>query len=83
MMFYLGIDLQRKQMTVSLRNESGDVLLRRQVSTRSSKVEEFRAVKAFGVKGSLRRLSELAGRNVSEHQAGPENGSGRSQPSDR
>jgi len=42
MMFYLGIDLHRKQMTVSLRNESGDVLLRRQVSTRWSKVEEFR-----------------------------------------
>jgi transposase len=29
-------------MTVSLRNESGDVLLRRQVSTRRSKLEEFR-----------------------------------------
>ncbi len=42
MMLYLGIDLHRKQMTVSLRNESGDVLLRRQVSTRWSKVEEFR-----------------------------------------
>jgi hypothetical protein len=56
MMLYLGIDLHRKQMTVSLRNESGDVLLRRQVSTRSSKVEEFRAVKAFGVKGSLSRI---------------------------
>jgi transposase len=41
-MLYLGIDLHRKQMTVSLRNESGDVLLRRQVSTRWSKVEEFR-----------------------------------------
>jgi hypothetical protein len=40
MMLYLGIDLHRKQMTVSLRNESGDVLLRRQVSTRWSKVEE-------------------------------------------
>lgn len=41
-MSYLGIDLHRKQMTVSLRNESGDVLLRRQVSTRPPKVEEFR-----------------------------------------
>jgi transposase len=41
-MLYLGIDLHRKQMTVSLRNESGDVILRRQVSTRWSKVEEFR-----------------------------------------
>jgi transposase len=41
-MLYLGIDLHRKQMTVSLRNESGDVLLRRQVSTRWPKMEEFR-----------------------------------------
>jgi transposase len=41
-MQYLGIDLQRKQMTVSLRNENGDVLLRRQVSTRRPKLEEFR-----------------------------------------
>ena len=40
-MFYLGIDLHRKQMTVSLRNEHGDVVLRRQVSTRPKKVEEF------------------------------------------
>ena len=30
-MLYLGIDLHRKQMTVSLRNEAGDVLQRRPV----------------------------------------------------
>ena len=41
-MFYLGIDLHRKQMTVSLRDESGDVRLRRQVSTRWPKLDEFR-----------------------------------------
>ncbi len=41
-MLYLGIDLHLKQMTVSLRNENGDVLLRRQVSTRWTKLEEFR-----------------------------------------
>jgi transposase len=41
-MQYLGIDLHRKQMTVSLRNQNGDVLLRRQVSTRWPKLEEFR-----------------------------------------
>jgi len=40
-MLYLGIDLHRKQMTVSLRNEHGDVVLRRQVSTRWKKVDEF------------------------------------------
>ena len=33
-MQYLGIDLHRKQMTVSLRNHNGDVILRRQASTR-------------------------------------------------
>ena len=42
-MLYLGIDLHRKQMTVSLRNERGDVVLRRQVSTRWKKVDEFLA----------------------------------------
>lgn len=41
-MLYLGIDLHRKQMTVSLRNQDGDVLLRRQVSTRWPKLAEFR-----------------------------------------
>ncbi len=32
-MLYLAIDQHRKQVTVNLRNESGDVLLKRQVST--------------------------------------------------
>jgi transposase len=41
-MLYLGTDLYRAQMTVSLRNENGDVILRRQVSTRWAKLEEFR-----------------------------------------
>ena len=41
-MLYLGIDLHLKQMTVSLRNEDGDVVLRRQVSTRWPKLAEFR-----------------------------------------
>ena len=43
-MLYLGIDLHRKQMTVSLRNEGGDVLLRRQV--------EFAMAEIGGVFGS-------------------------------
>lgn len=43
-MLYLGIDLHRKQMTVSLRNEHGDVVLRRQVSNRWKKVEEFSTI---------------------------------------
>ncbi|MBC8871754.1 MAG: IS110 family transposase [Planctomycetes bacterium] len=41
-MLYLGIDLHLKQITVSLRNEGGDVVLRRQVSTRWPKLAEFR-----------------------------------------
>jgi transposase len=35
-MLYLGIDQHRKQLTVSVRNEAGDVVLRRQVSTEPS-----------------------------------------------
>ena len=41
-MLFLGIDLHLRQMTISLRNQGGDVLLRRQVSTRWPKLEEFR-----------------------------------------
>jgi transposase len=41
-MLYLGIDLHRRQMTISLRNPDGDVFLRRQVSTRWPKLAEFR-----------------------------------------
>jgi transposase len=41
-MLFLGIDLHLRQMTISLRNPGGDVLLRRQVSTRWPKLKEFR-----------------------------------------
>ena len=40
-MFYLGIDQHAKQLTVNLRNRQGDVVLRRQVSTRPEKVISF------------------------------------------
>lgn len=40
-MLYIGIDLHLKQLTVCIRNEQGDVTLRRQVSTRPHKVREF------------------------------------------
>lgn len=40
-MLYLGIDQHRKQLTVSLRNEEGDVILRRQVSTQWVRVRAF------------------------------------------
>lgn len=40
-MLYLGIDQHRKQLTVNLRNEAGDVILRRQVSTEWPRVRKF------------------------------------------
>src|SRR5438477_12585310 len=40
-MLYVGIDQHRKQLTVSIRDESGDVVLRRQVSTQWDKVRAF------------------------------------------
>ena len=40
-MLYLGIDQHRKQLTVSIRNEAGDVVLRRQVSTEWDRVRAF------------------------------------------
>jgi transposase len=40
-MLYLAIDQHRKQLTVNLRNEQGDVLLKRQVSTEWPRVRSF------------------------------------------
>lgn len=40
-MFYLGIDQHRKQLTVALRDEQGDLVQRRQVSTVWKQVREF------------------------------------------
>ena len=40
-MLYLGIDQHRKQLTVNLRDEEGDVVLRRQVSTRWERARAF------------------------------------------
>ena len=40
-MLYLGIDQHARQLTISLRNEEGDVLLARQVSTQSEKINAF------------------------------------------
>jgi transposase len=40
-MLYVGIDQHRKQLTVSVRDESGSVVLRRQVSTQWDKVHAF------------------------------------------
>jgi transposase len=40
-MLCLGIDQHRKQLTVSVRNEAGDVVLRRQVSTEWARLRAF------------------------------------------
>ena len=40
-MFYLGIDQHAKQLTINLRDASGSVILKRQVSTRPEKALEF------------------------------------------
>ena len=40
-MLYLAIDQHAKQITVCVRNVDGDTVLRRQVSTRSEKIEAF------------------------------------------
>jgi len=40
-MLYLAIDQHAKQITVCVRNEDGDTVLRRQVSTRAEKIEAF------------------------------------------
>jgi hypothetical protein len=40
-MLYVGIDQHRKQLTISVRDESGNVTLRRQVSTKWEKARAF------------------------------------------
>lgn len=52
-MLYLAIDLHSRQLTVNTRNEAGEILLRRQVSTEWQKVRAFLA--------ELRELATLHG----------------------
>jgi transposase len=40
-LFYLGIDQHASQLTISLRNGDGDVVVRKQVSTKPRKILEF------------------------------------------
>ncbi len=40
-MLFLGIDQHARQLTVSLRDQQGDVVLARQVSTRPAKILQF------------------------------------------
>jgi transposase len=64
-MLYLGIDQHRKQLTVNLRNEAGDVLLRRQVSTQWDKVKAFFAElqKQAEAEGGYMAILEVCGFN--------------------
>jgi transposase len=40
-MLFIGIDQHARQLTISLRDEDGDVLMARQVSTKPEKIHEF------------------------------------------
>jgi transposase len=40
-MLYVAIDQHAKQITVAIRNEQGEDVLKRQVSTRREKIEQF------------------------------------------
>jgi transposase len=64
-MLYVGIDQHRKQLTVSVRDESGSVLLRRQVSTEWKKVRAFfDEVRALaGPHGGYLSVVEICGFN--------------------
>lgn len=64
-MLYLGIDQHRKQLTICLRNEQGDITLQRQVSTQWERVREFLAElqqKSMG-EGGFVAMVEVCGFN--------------------
>ena len=64
-MLYLGIDQHRKQLTVNLRNEEGDVVLKRQVSTQWDRVQEFfeQLEQEAELEGGFMAIAELCGFN--------------------
>ena len=64
-MLYVGIDQHSKQITVNLRNEQGDVVLRRQVSTRWERVEAFfeRLRSEAAAEGGFVAILEVCGFN--------------------
>jgi hypothetical protein len=59
-MLYLGIDQHRKQLTVSLGDEEGRVLIARQVSTQWDRVRKFFA--------EVQELSQPAGEKSKTQQ---------------
>jgi transposase len=64
-MLYLAIDQHRKQLTVNLRNEAGDVILKRQVSTEWKRVREFmeETQKRSAPEGGFVAIVEVCGFN--------------------
>jgi transposase len=64
-MLYVGIDQHRKQLTVSVRDESGGVTLRRQVSTEWKKVRAFfdEVREVAGPHGGYLSVVEICGFN--------------------
>jgi hypothetical protein len=61
-MLYLGIDLHAKQITVNLRDEKGDAVLRRQVSTAGDKPALFLAeVALLNGEGGYVAILEVCG----------------------
>jgi hypothetical protein len=68
-MLYLGIDQHRKQLTVDLRNEQGDSILRRQVSTEWERVQAFlEEIRRLAGEEGYVAIVEVCGFNVSVHQ---------------
>lgn len=64
-MFYLAIDQHSKQLTINLRNEAGDVVCRRQVSTKPESVRSFfeTLAKQCAADGGLVAMVEVCGFN--------------------
>jgi len=64
-MLYLAIDQHARQLTVNSRNEAGDVILRRQVSTKPDQVRKFFAEfrERAAVEGGYMAILEVCGFN--------------------
>ena len=64
-MLYLGIDQHKKQLTVNVRDEGGNVILKRQVSTQWEKVRAFFAdlAEKAGPAGGFLAILEVCGMN--------------------
>lgn len=63
-MLYLGCDQHRKQITISLRDDAGHVIQRRQVSTRPDKINAFlQAVRDAAGEDGFMAILEVCGFN--------------------